>query len=180
MERQGIFPGTFDPVTLGHLDVLTRALHLFDSIVVAVAPSDRRRKDTLFTLEERIEMIREVIPEALKPSVEVTVLEGLLVDFARRRRIQAVVRGLRFISDFEYEFQMATLNQKLSPELETVFLMPSGNLSFVNSGIVKEIARNGGNLRGLVPPLVGRRLRERYRLQAREVVGKGNGRGRGR
>ncbi len=162
MERRGIFPGTFDPLTLGHLDVLTRALHLFDRVTVAVAAIDRRRKETLFNVDERMEMVRDAIVPALRPRVDVMVLEGLLVDFARAQGVHAVVRGLRFISDFEYEFQMALMNQKLWAELDTVFLMPNDKYSYVNSSLVKEIARNGGDVSELVPPDVARRLSERF------------------
>ena len=162
MERRGIFPGTFDPFTLGHLDVLTRALHLFDRVTVAVAAVDRRRKETLFSVEERVEMVRESIAPSARSGVDVTVLEGLLVDFARTQGVHAVVRGLRFISDFEYEFQMALMNQKLWPELDTVFLMPNDKYSYLNSSLVKEIARNGGDVSELVPAGVARRLVERF------------------
>jgi pantetheine-phosphate adenylyltransferase len=162
MERTGIFPGTFDPFTLGHLDVLTRALHLFDRVTVAVAAVDRRRKETLFGVEERMEMVLESVPSSLRPRVETKVLDGLLVDFARAQGVHAVVRGLRFISDFEYEFQMALMNQKLWPELDTVFLMPNDKYSYVNSSLVKEIARNGGDISELVPVGVALRLSERF------------------
>jgi pantetheine-phosphate adenylyltransferase len=162
MERRGIFPGTFDPFTLGHLDVLTRALHLFDRVTVAVAAVDRRRKETLFSVEERVEMVRESIAPSARSVVDVTVLEGLLVEFARTQGVHAVVRGLRFISDFEYEFQMALMNQKLWPELDTVFLMPNDKYSYLNSSLVKEIARNGGDVSELVPAGVARRLVERF------------------
>jgi pantetheine-phosphate adenylyltransferase len=162
MERRGIFPGTFDPFTLGHQDVLTRALHLFDRVTVAVAAIDSRRKDSLFSVEERMEMVRESIAPGSRTSVDVLVLEGLLVDFARAQGVHAVVRGLRFISDFEYEFQMALMNQKLWPELDTVFLMPNDKYSYLNSSLVKEIARCGGDVSELVPPGVARRLVERF------------------
>jgi pantetheine-phosphate adenylyltransferase len=162
MKRRGIFPGTFDPVTLGHIDVVERSLHIFDHVIVAVARSERNAKKTLFGLEERIEMFRKGVPQAIRRNVEVTALEGLLVDFARARGVQAVVRGLRFFSDFEYEFQMATMNQKLWPEFDSIFLMPTMRYSYLNSSLVKEIARNGGPLRGLVSPHVARRLRQRF------------------
>lgn len=162
-EKMGIFPGTFDPVTLGHMDVMTRALHLFDRLVVAVASADRHHKQPLFSVEERMEMVRSSIPRPLRARVEVAPLQGLLVDFARERRIRAVVRGLRFFSDFEYEFQMSTMNQKLWRSLDTVFMMPTEKYSYINSTLVKEIARNGGNLRGLTTPAVALRLTQRFK-----------------
>jgi len=162
MKRRGIFPGTFDPVTLGHLDVLERALHLFDRVIVAVAATERHSKQTTFTVEERVEMFLESLPAEVVERVEIVPLEGLLVDFARERGVQAVVRGLRFFSDFEYEFQMASMNQKLWADFDSVFLMPTVRYSHVNSSLVKEIARNGGPLRGLVPPNVARRLRKQF------------------
>jgi pantetheine-phosphate adenylyltransferase len=162
MKRRGIFPGTFDPVTLGHIDVVERSLHIFDHVIVAVVRSERNAKKTLFGLDERIEMFRKAIPQAIRSSVEVTALEGLLVDFARARGVRAVVRGLRFFSDFEYEFQMASMNQKLWPEFDSIFLMPTMRYSYLNSSLVKEVARNGGPLRGLVSAHVARRLREQF------------------
>lgn len=162
MKRRGIFAGTFDPVTLGHSDIMERALQLFDHLTVAVACTERHHKKTLFSLEERIEMFREVLPDDYNKRVEVAPLNGLLVDFARERGVEAVVRGLRFFSDFEYELQMATMNQRLWPDLDTLFLMPNEKYSYVNSSLVKEIARNGGKLRGLVHPVIGRRLRARF------------------
>jgi pantetheine-phosphate adenylyltransferase len=163
MERKGIFPGTFDPMTLGHVDVLTRALHLFDHMTVAVASSERHHKETLFSVEERLAMVRASVPEEQQSRVEVVQIEGLLADFARERGIRAVIRGVRFVTDFEYEFQMALMNQKLWAELDTVFLLPNEQYSYVNSTLVKEIAMNGGNVDGLVPPDVARRLRLRFR-----------------
>ena len=163
MKRTGIFPGTFDPVTLGHIDVVERALHLFDNVIVAIVRSERNAKETLFGLDERVEMFRKAVPSAIRSQVEVTPLEGLLVDFARRRGVRAVVRGLRFFSDFEYEFQMASMNQKLWPEFDSVFLMPTMRFSYLNSTLVKEIARNGGPLVGLVSPHVAKKLRLRFR-----------------
>lgn len=161
MRRKGIFPGTFDPVTLGHLDVLSRAIHLFDELIVAVATSDRHHKQTLFSPEERIDMFRACLPRNLAKQVEVTRLEGLLVDFARARGVHAIVRGIRFLSDYEYEFQMATMNQKLWPELDTVFLLPTEQYAIVNSSLVKEIARHRGRLDGLVTPEIAQRLTAR-------------------
>jgi pantetheine-phosphate adenylyltransferase len=161
MKRVGMFSGTFDPVTLGHLDVLRRALRLFDRVVVAVAAADKSRKPTLFSTEERVEMFRESLPQEGRGRVEVTAFQGLLVDFARRQQATAVVRGMRFVSDFEYEMQMAQMNQKLYPELITIFLTPSEAYSSLNATLVKEVALNGGSVRGLVPPGVARRLRRK-------------------
>ena len=162
MSRHGIFPGTFDPVTLGHLEVLHRALHLFDRVTVAVARTERHHKQPLFSLEERIAMLHESIPSEIASKIEVVMLGGLLVDFARQRGVRAVVRGLRFISDFEYEFQMAQMNQRLWPELDTVFLMPTEKYAYVNSTLVKEIAGNGGSVKGLVPIPVARKLKAKF------------------
>jgi pantetheine-phosphate adenylyltransferase len=175
-EKTAIFPGTFDPVTLGHLDVLTRALHIFDRVTVAVAASDRHHKNTLFSVGERIAMLEEAIDPRLASSVEITQLEGLLVEFARGRGVHAVVRGVRFFSDFEYELQMATMNQKLWPDLDTVFLMPNDRYAHVNSTIVKEIARHGGSLKGLTTPQVARKLRSRLESVVAEPLVAGKGR----
>lgn len=179
-EQTGIFPGTFDPVTLGHIDVLTRALHLFDKVIVAVASADRHHKEPLFSVEERMEMVRDAVPRNLRGRVEVARLEGLLVEFARNRGVHVVVRGLRFFSDFEYEFQMATMNQKLWRSLDTVFLMPTEKYSTINSTLVKEIARNEGSLKGLATPAVAARLAARLKqdLRAASTTGKKGRRGR--
>ncbi len=156
--RTAVFPGTFDPVTNGHLDLMQRALHLFDRLIVGVAPRDE--KGVLFPLEERLDMLCQITRELGR--VEVRPLHGLLVDFATALGAQAVVRGLRVVSDFEYEFQMALMNRKLQPALETVFLMPSEQFTYLNSGVVKEIARLGGDVTAFVPPLVARRLQARF------------------
>lgn len=160
MQRIGLFPGTFDPVTRGHLDIIVRALSLFDRLIVAVA--HRHHKATLFDVTERIEMIREGLPPALAARVEVVPFEGLLVEFARRREVSGIVRGLRFVSDFEYEFQMTLMNQKLCPEITTIFLMPTEQFSYLNATLVKEVAKNGGNVDGLVTPATAKRLRGRF------------------
>ena len=157
--RTAIFPGTFDPVTHGHLDLMQRALKLFDRLIVGVAP--REEKGVLFTLEERLAMLRAITRSLGR--VEVMPFDGLLVEFARRQKAAAVVRGLRAVSDFEYEFQMALMNRKLRPQIETVFLMPSEHYTYLNSTVVKEIARLGGNVETLVPPLVARRLAARLK-----------------
>jgi pantetheine-phosphate adenylyltransferase len=156
--RLAVFPGTFDPVTHGHQDLILRALKLFDRLVVGVAP--REEKGVLFTLGERVAMLHELTKD--EPRVRIVPFEGLLVDFAAGLGADAVVRGLRAVSDFEFEFQMALMNRRLKPGLETVFLMPSSRYTYLNSTVVKEIARNGGSVRGLVAPVVARRLKARF------------------
>lgn len=154
-----IYPGSFDPVTRGHLDLIARALPLFDQLTVAVAIN--RSKTPTFSPEERIEMLREVLPE--DPRLTVTTFRGLVVDFCRERGITAILRGVRTVSDFEYEYQMALTNRHLSPAVETVFVMPSVEYSFVSSSLIKEIVKNGGSIGQFLPPEVERRLRDRLR-----------------
>jgi pantetheine-phosphate adenylyltransferase len=156
LKRKAIYPGSFDPITNGHLDVLQRAVGLFDELVVAVARDNA--KTSLFSVEERVALIQEVVNI---PNVRVVPFDGLLVDFAAREGAVALVRGLRAVSDFEFEFQLALMNRKLSPTLETVFLMPREELTYISSRIVKEIARLGGNVDLFVPPTVARALRAR-------------------
>jgi pantetheine-phosphate adenylyltransferase len=151
--RTAIYPGSFDPVTLGHWDIIQRAEKLVDRLVVAVLHNPA--KTAAFTVEERVAMLRDLVGD--HPSVEVTNFHGLLVDFARSQGAQFIVRGVRAFSDFEYEFQMALMNRKLAPELETVFLMPKEKYSAVSSRLVREIGSMGGNLADLVPE----KLRER-------------------
>lgn len=155
-KRKAIYPGSFDPITNGHLDVLQRAAGVFDELVVAVARDNN--KQSLFSVDERVEMIREVVDLS---HVTVVAFDGLLVDFAAQQNAVALVRGLRAVSDFEFEFQLALMNRKLSPTLETVFLMPREELTYISSRIVKEIARLGGNIDLFVPPNVARALRQR-------------------
>jgi len=155
--KTALFPGAFDPVTNGHVDLMERALKLFDRLIVAVG--HREEKGVLFSMEERMEMLREVTRNMR--AVEVTHFGGLLVDFAHSVRADVVVRGLRFFSDFEYEFQMALMNRKLSESFETVFLMPSEQYSYLNSTLVKEIARLGGSITQFVPPAVEERLKKK-------------------
>lgn len=152
-----LFPGSFDPITNGHLDIISRGARLFDQVVVAILVNIE--KSPLFTVPERVALLREVLAEL--PNVSVDTFDGLLVDYARRRRATAVVRGLRAISDFEYEMQMALMNRRLSPELETVFMMPAEAYSYVSSRLVKEVFALGGSIAGLVPPAVEARLRGR-------------------
>jgi pantetheine-phosphate adenylyltransferase len=148
--RRAIYPGSFDPVTNGHLDVIERARKLFDEVVVAVAHNDQ--KQPLFTLEERLGFLREVT--ASLAGVRVAPLDGLLVEFAIKQNAHAVVRGLRAVSDFEFEFQMALMNRKLEAAVETIFLMPKEEYTYLSSRIVKEIARLGGNVESFVPACV--------------------------
>jgi pantetheine-phosphate adenylyltransferase len=156
--ERAIFPGTFDPVTLGHLDILQRGLTIFDRILVAVAV--QREKNALFSVEERVEMIREAAKDL--SGVEVASFDGMLVELARDRKARAVIRGLRVISDFEYEFQMALMNRQLDDTIDTVFLMPSERYIYLNSTVVKEIARLGGPIEDFVPPGVAKRLRAHF------------------
>jgi len=145
--RTAIYPGSFDPLTNGHLDVIQRATKLFDRVIVAVAKSES--KQPLFTLEERIELVTEAV--RLLPQVETDSFDGLLVDYVERRGAQGVVRGLRAVSDFEFEFQLALMNRKLNERIETIFMMPKDTYTFLSSRIVKEIARLGGNVSAFVP-----------------------------
>ena len=159
--RTALFPGTFDPFTNGHLDLTRRAVRLFDRVIVAVAPSPA--KGTLFTVEERVEMIRTSVRSMRR--VDVVSFSDLVVDCARRLGAQVMVRGLRAVSDFEFEFQMALMNRRLSPSVEVAFLMPSQQYTYLNSTLVKEVARLGGNIHGLVPGIVEQQLRTRLGLK---------------
>jgi pantetheine-phosphate adenylyltransferase len=154
-----ICPGSYDPVTNGHIDVIARAAKIFDRIVVGVVRSPQH-KAPLLALEERVELLRGAVAHV--PNVEVDVFKELVVDFARRWEAQVIVKGLRVISDFEWEFQMNQLNRTLAPEIETVYVMASPQVSFVSSRGVKEIAAFGGRVDALVPPAVARRLREMF------------------
>lgn len=154
-----LVPGTFDPITLGHLDVIRRASDMFDEVIVGVAASTGKRGGTLFTLEERVELAREVTAELA--NVKVMGFDNLLVDFASSIGVTAVVKGLRATTDFEYEFQMAMLNFRLAPELETFFVMSSPDYMYVSSSIAKELASLHGSTEGIVPPVVGQALANR-------------------
>jgi pantetheine-phosphate adenylyltransferase len=150
-----IYPGSFDPVTNGHLDLIGRSARIFDRLIVAVLRN--LEKEPLFTVSERLEMLQEVTrPWA---NVEVDVFEGLLMDYARRKNVQVVLRGIRAVSDYEYELQMALMNRKLEPNIETVFMMPAEAYSYLSSRLVREIARLGGSVKDLVPPAVEERLK---------------------
>ena len=163
MKLTAVYPGTFDPITNGHLDILSRGGKMFDRIVVAILRNPD--KDPLFPLEERMEILKAVVSRW--PNVSVESFEGLLVEFARARGAQVIVRGLRALSDFEYEFQMTLMNQRLGPGIQTVFMMPSEAYSYVSSRLVKEVARLGGDVTGLVPPDVASRLKKRFAANAR-------------
>lgn len=154
-----IYPGTFDPVTHGHTDIIRRSLRVFDKVVIAVAPNPS--KHPLFNLAERLEMVKLVIKDL--GHVEVTSFDGLLVDYVERSGAHAIIRGLRAISDFEHEFQMALINRKLAKTVETVFLMPSEEYSYLSSTIIKDVAKHGGALTEFLHPEVARRLQDRIR-----------------
>lgn len=158
MKLTAVFPGTFDPITNGHLDIISRGRDLFDRIVIAILRNPD--KDPLFALEERAEILKTVVGPW--SNVEVDSFDGLLIDFVRARGARVIVRGLRALSDFEYEFQMTLMNQRLEPGIQTVFMMPSEAYSYVSSRLVKEVARLGGDVTGLVPPDVAARLNRRF------------------
>jgi pantetheine-phosphate adenylyltransferase len=158
-ETSAMYPGSFDPITNGHVDIIERGLKVFDRIIVAVL--ENPKKAPLFTTKERVRMIQDIF--ASKKEVEVRAFDGLLVDFARTRGTGVVMRGLRAISDFEYEFQMALMNRNLAPDIETFFMMPNVNYSFLSSNLVREVAALGGSVEGLVPGPVARKLRDKLK-----------------
>jgi pantetheine-phosphate adenylyltransferase len=160
-----ICPGSFDPITSGHVDIIERASRLFDDVIVAVGVNPE--KNPLFTLSERCDILKEVCKSYR--NVRVALLEGLLVEYARRNRAQVIVKGLRAISDFEYEFQQALMNSHMDPDIETVFLMTRPEHTFLSSSMIKSVVALGGPIQGLVPPLVERRLEEKYRSRARSA-----------
>jgi len=160
MANLAIYPGTFDPITKGHLDLIERGLRIFDHIIMAVAEGSYKK--TLFTVEERLEMMRDALAD--KPNVTVDSFQGLLVNYVKSKNAAVVLRGLRAVTDFEYEFQMAMMNRRLEPEIETVFLMTGLRWVFLSSSILKEAAMHGGNIEDMVTPLVYKKLREKFGL----------------
>jgi pantetheine-phosphate adenylyltransferase len=165
--RVAVYPGSFDPVTNGHVDIIERGLRLFDRIIVAILVN--MEKAPLFTVQERLEIAREVF--RAYPSVEVETFHGLLVDYVDHRQADVIVRGLRALSDFEVEFQMALMNRRLNPRIETVFMMPAEQYSYISSRMIKEVFALGGRVSGLVPETVEARLREKQRLGEKQTAG---------
>lgn len=159
MKLSVVYPGTFDPITNGHTDLVRRGCRLFDRLVVAVA--ENPAKGTTFSLDERVEMAREALKDL--PGVEVVGFDGLLIEFAREQGANLILRGLRAVSDFEHEFQLSSMNRKLAPEVETIFLTPDEAYGFISSSLVREIARLGGDVSGFVSPGVEAALRSRLR-----------------
>ncbi len=156
--RIAIYPGSFDPLTSGHVDIIERGARIFDSIIVAILGN--AEKTPLFSIDERVDIIREVFKDS--PNVQVDTFDGLLVDYALRKEASVIVRGLRAVSDFEYEFQMALMNRHLAPGLETVFMMPAEQYTYISSRLIKEVFMLGGPIEGLVPPVVEERLRAKH------------------
>ena len=157
MPTLAVYPGSFDPLTNGHVDIITRGARLFDRIVIAILVN--ADKTPLFTKEERVEIAREVFKHV--PNVEVDTFDGLLVDYVEKRKADVIVRGLRAVSDFEFEFQMALMNQRLNARIETVFMMPAEQYTYTSSRLIKEVFRLGGRVHGLVPDMVEERLRSK-------------------
>lgn len=158
-KKIAVYPGTFDPITNGHIDLIERTLRIFDEVIIAIAHNPR--KMPLFNIKERIEMITSST-KGLR-NIKIETFDGLLVDYAKKKKAQAIIRGLRAVSDFEYEFQMALMNRKLDNKIETVFLMPSEEYSYLTSSIVKEIAAFKGSVNGLVPKIVDKKLKEKFK-----------------
>ena len=165
MGHIAIYPGSFDPVTNGHLDIIKRGLKLFDKVIVAILQNPS--KTALFSVDERIEMLEHCLMDF--QHVEIDTFDGLLVEYAQSRGAQSVLRGMRAVSDFEYEFQMALMNRRLNREVETVFLMTGLRWIFASSSIIKEAARFGGNIEGMVSPVVHRKLNEKFGFESKHT-----------
>jgi pantetheine-phosphate adenylyltransferase len=161
MSTLAVYPGSFDPLTNGHVDIISRGVRLFDRIIVAILVN--AEKAPLFTMEERVEIARAVFRD--HPNVEVDTFDGLLVDYVAKRGAQVIVRGLRAVSDFEFEFQMALMNQRLNGTIETVFMMPAEQYTYISSRLIKEVFALGGRVHGLVPDMVEARLRGKLAAQ---------------
>jgi pantetheine-phosphate adenylyltransferase len=162
MPTLAVYPGSFDPITNGHVDIITRGARLFDRIIVAILVNPE--KQPLFTMEERVEIARAVFKD--RPNVEIDTFDGLLVDYVERQQAQVIVRGLRAVSDFEYEFQMALMNRRLNSTIETVFMMPAEQYTYISARLIKEVSALGGRIHGLVPDMVEQRLREKHARRA--------------
>ncbi len=161
MATLAVYPGSFDPLTNGHVDIISRGARLFDRIIVAILVNGE--KSPLFTMAERVEIARAVFAD--QPNVEIDTFDGLLVDYVERRHAQVIVRGLRAVSDFEFEFQMALMNQRLKPKIETVFMMPAEQYTYISSRLIKEVFTLGGEITGLVPPIVEEQLRAKQKAK---------------
>jgi len=160
MKNKAVYPGSFDPITNGHVDIIQRGLEIFDKILISVLKNPK--KELLFSTKERVDMIQTIFSSQEK--VEVKAFDGLLVDFAKKNNAKIIIRGLRAISDFENEFQMTLMNRKLDPEIETFFLMPNVNYSFLSSKLVKEVSMLGGCLQGLIPMEVEKKLKKKLKI----------------
>ena len=158
MQRIAIYPGSFDPVTSGHINIVERGLKLFDKVIVSILHNTAKK--SLFTVPERLEMLKISLEKY--PNVEISTFDGLLVDYAVKKKAHAILRGMRAVSDFEFEFQMALMNRRLNREIQTVFLMTGLRWIFTSSSVIKEAARWGGNINGMVPPIVNQKLKEKF------------------
>ena len=162
MAKRAVYPGMFDPVHNGHVDVIERSLRIFDEVIVAVVANPS--KSPLFSVAERLEMVDEATPD-LRSNFRIVAFDGLLINLVERERADCIVRGIRAVSDFEYEFQMALMNRKLRPNVETIFLMPHEKYTYISSRLIKEVASFGTSVAGMVPSLVEKRLAEKYPLK---------------
>jgi pantetheine-phosphate adenylyltransferase len=158
MKRVAVYPGTFDPITNGHIDLIKRALEFVDELIIAILVNSEKKP--LFSVKERIGLMKEVLPQSKR--IRIDQFDGLLVDYASKVGAQIILRGLRAVSDFDYEFQMALMNRRLEPQIETVFLVPAEQYTYVSSKLVKEITSLGGTVTGLVPPQVEKRMKEKF------------------